>query len=111
MGSGKNEPLPPLSPTAVVRRKYLGPIRQLGDRELAVRLGDREQSWFFLLNTDKPSLAARRASESREASWSRVTCEACVACRASCPSAACHASWPRKARCSCCRCNRRQRGY
>lgn len=63
MGSAENEPLPPLSPTAVVRRKYLGPIRQLGDRELAVRLGERGQSWFFLLGTDKPSVAARRASE------------------------------------------------
>ena len=63
MGSTGNHPLPPLSPTPVLRRKYLGPIRQLGDRELAVRLGDRGQSWFFLLGTDKPSLAARRASE------------------------------------------------
>ncbi len=63
MGSAGSQPLPPLSLNPVVRRKYLGPIRQLGDRELAVRLGDRGQSWFFLLGTDKPSIAARRASE------------------------------------------------
>ncbi len=62
-GSAPGEPLPPLSLSPVVRRKYLGPIRQLGDRELAVRLGERGQSWFFLLGTDKPSIAARRASE------------------------------------------------
>jgi DNA-binding NarL/FixJ family response regulator len=62
-GSAHSEPLPPLSPAPVVRRKYLGPIRQLGDRELAVKLGSRDSSWFFLLGTDKPSLAARRTSD------------------------------------------------
>ncbi len=62
-GSGAHEPLPPLSLSPVVRRKYLGPIRQMGDRELAIRLEERGQSWFFLLGTDKPSLAARKASE------------------------------------------------
>jgi DNA-binding NarL/FixJ family response regulator len=62
-GSASTEPLllPSLSP--VVRRKYLAPIRQQGDRELAVQLGERGQSWFFLLGTDKPSIAARRACE------------------------------------------------
>lgn len=62
-GNGAPAPLPPLSSTPVVRRKYLGPIRTLGDRELAVQHGEPGHRWAYLLGTDRPALAARRANE------------------------------------------------
>ncbi|HTH48460.1 MAG TPA: response regulator transcription factor [Candidatus Limnocylindria bacterium] len=46
-----------------VRRKYLGPIRRLGDQELAVRLPVQGRDWHFLLGTERPAVAQRRIAE------------------------------------------------
>ena len=48
-----------------VRRKYLGAIRKLGDREWAVRLGPSADSWYFLLGSALLSQAQRRAAALR----------------------------------------------
>ena len=46
-----------------VRRKYLAPIRRLGDQELAVRLRVQDRDWHFLLGTERPAVAQGRAAE------------------------------------------------
>jgi DNA-binding NarL/FixJ family response regulator len=48
-------------PATPIRRKYLGPIRQFGDREWAVRLGEEADSWCFLLGSAQFSQAQQRA--------------------------------------------------
>ncbi len=46
-----------------VRRKYLAPIRRLGDQELAVRLRVQGRDWHFLLGSERPAVAQSRATE------------------------------------------------
>ena len=48
-----------------VRRKYLAPIRKLGDREWAVRLGVAPDSWSFLLGSSHLAQACHQAETLR----------------------------------------------
>lgn len=64
-GSLAQSGVKPSSHPLPVLRKYLGPLRRLGDQEWALRLGTASDSWYFLLGSAQLPPAEQRAEELR----------------------------------------------